>query len=512
MTQKEEKVKIVNEYLYLHDKHFKSTGKSNLPRSVYRLETKTPENKVRFYFGGYNGLRREALRKLEFQTRESAEINEKLSNRNGKRFIVSAVVEGAPINEDFLNAMELYAKKNNARLLLFWMKGVYRQDHFVQEEITKLEPYLITGFKFNNNLEARDFLIHPAQMLPLTGLDRFGSKKTSLIVASTKQMMTSVPRPKSDIAHVIWTTGTISVPKYSKTRAGELAKQDNTLGALVVEIESDEIFYIRNVEWINDCFVDLGNAYYKNKVKKMSTEAMVWGDLHLGEECPNALNSSIKQANFFKPKKLFIHDLVSFNSISHHNFNKYLTKTFVKEKINTLAKELEYTKDKLDWINKSVDSDLVIVQSNHDDFLYKYCDSGEFIKDTPNAILGAKCFIKYEMGINPIEDYMKLNDITFLKRDQSYKIKGIECGIHGHNGANGSKGSPSVFRKSYDKIIVGHSHSPKILNDVYYVGTLSRLTLSYNKGNSSWLHANSVIYENGGRQLIIWVNGNWRMK
>lgn len=512
MTLKQEKQQIISEYLKLHDDYFKETGRSNLPRTVYRMRTKISEDRVRVHFGGYKNLRNAAVKKLKSQTREDAEINSKADNMINQRYIVSSIVEGAPINRGFFNALKLYCKKNNARLLLLWMKGVYKNDRFNQAEVKEFQPYLITNFKFNKNLEARDFLLSPLQMLPLTGLERFGSKKTSLIVASTKQMMTSVPRPKNETPHIIYSTGTISLPNYNPSRNGALAKQDNKLGALVVEVKSDKYFFIRNVEWINNCFVDLGKAYYEDKIKKVSTEAMVWGDLHLGEECPIALSATINQTKFFKPKNVFIHDLISFNSISHHNFGKYLSKTFVKENINTLEKELQYAKEQLNSINKSISSDIIIVQSNHDDFLFTYCNSGEFIKDTPNAILGAKCFIQYSLGLNPIESYMNMNDIKFLQRDQSYKVKDIECGIHGHNGSNGAKGSPQGFRKSYDKIILGHSHQPKILNDVYYVGTLSRLILSYNKGSSGWLHSNAVIYENGGRQLILWVESDqWKI-
>lgn len=512
MTYKQEKQQIISEYLKLHEQYFKETGRANLPRKVYRLRTNVSEDRVRLHFGGYKGLRNASMKKLKSQSREDVDIKLNADQTINQRYIVSSIVEGSPINKSFFNALKLYCKKNNARLLLLWMKGVYKNDRFNQAELKQFEPYLVTNFKFNKNLEARDFLLSPLQMLPLSGLDRFGSKKTSLIVASTKQMMTSVPRPKLETPHIVYSTGTISVPTYTTSRNGALAKQDNKLGALVVEVVSDKYFYIRNVEWLNNCFVDLGKAYYEDKVKKMDCKVMVWGDLHLGEECPTALRSSLNQAKFFKPDQIFLHDLISFNSISHHNFGKYLSKVFVKEKINTLQKELQYAKDQLDFINHSVDSELVVVSSNHDEFLFKYCNSGQFLKDTPNAILGAKCFIKYEMGINPIEDYMNMKDVIFLQRDQSYKVKDIECGIHGHDGANGAKGSPMGFRNSYDKIIVGHSHSPKIINDVYYVGTLSRLNLSYNRGSSSWLHANSVIYDNGGRQLILWVESeNWKM-
>ena len=511
MTYKQEKKQIIDEYLNLHEEYFKETGRANLPRKVYRLRTNIPENKVRLHFGSYKGLRNASIKKLRSQSREDAEIKLNADQTINQRYIVSSIVEGAPINKSFFNALKLYCKKNNARLLLLWMKGVYKNDRFNQAELQHLKPYLVTNFKFNKNLEARDFLLSPLQMLPLTGLDRFGSKKTSLIVASTKQMMTSVPRPKEEIPHVIWSTGTVSVPTYNTTRSGALARQDNKLGALVVEVVSDKYFFIRNVEWINNCFVDLGKAYYEDKVRSVTCDALIWGDLHLTEECPNAVNVSIQQTNFLKAKNIFIHDICSFNSISHHNFGKYLTKTFLPEEFNTLKKELDYTKMVMKNILNKINAHIYVLASNHTDFLYKYCDTGEFIKDTANAILGAKCFIKYRSGINPIEDYLNLN-ITFLKQDISYKIKGIEVAQHGNFGANGAKGSISQFRKSYDKIVTGHSHQPCILNDAYSVGTLSKLQLNYNHGESSWLHGNVAIYSTSARQLIIWVEGDkWKL-
>lgn len=511
MLIKEEKKKIIEDFIKCHTTYFRETGRSNLPRRIYRKKTTIPENKVADYFGGYNNLRKAAIKSINASAREDATIIPKTSSSYNQKYIITSVVEGAPIDNNFFTALKYYSKINNARLLLLWSRGVLSHDRFTKTEISMLQPYLITGFKFNKNLEARDFLLHPAQILPLTGLDRFGSKDTSLIIASTKQMMTSVPRPKGEVPHVIWSTGTLSVPKYSTTRAGALAKQDNTLGALIVEVESDQKFYIRNVEWIKDCFVDLGVAYGPGTKKNVSCEGLVWGDLHSQETDDTALKCAIDQANHLKAKQILIHDLVSLNSISHHNEGKYLTKTFIPHEFNTLKKELDFTKKQLEYIKKNTKSKLVIVQSNHDDFLYRYCDEGYFLKDAHNAVLGAKCFIKFTQGINPIEDYIEDKTITFLKRDESYCIKHIECGIHGHNGSNGAKGSPNCFRKSHNKIILGHSHQPRILGDVYYVGTLSKLQLSYNKGTSSWLHANTAIYSNGGRQLIIWIDNKWKI-
>ena len=57
----------------------------------------------------------------------------------GKKYIVSSVVEGAPINWNFLKAMEIYAEKNNASVVLLWMRGVYKGDHFSTKEIDRIK-------------------------------------------------------------------------------------------------------------------------------------------------------------------------------------------------------------------------------------------------------------------------------------------------------------------------------------------------------------------------------------
>lgn len=512
MSKKSKKITrddIIKDYINCNNDYFRTTKKMTIPRAIYRLRSKIPENLVRKYFGGLTALRKAADEKQALYSRFTSEITDKGGKK--QRYIVTSIVEGAPINRDFYSALKLYCEKNNAKLLMLWMRGVLKTDMFSKDDMAEYKKYLFTEFKFNNTLRAKDFLLYPAQQLPLTGLDRFGSKKTSLIVASTKQMMTSIPRPKGETPHVIWTTGTVSTPEYSKTRNGALASQDNTLGALIVEVESDKKFYIRNVEWIDDCFVDLGKAYYSNKVKNIACEALVWGDLHSQEIDKISLEKAIEQTNYLKAQRIFIHDLISFNSISHHNEGKYLTKTFIPHEVNTLRKELDTAKQLLHYIHKSIKSDIIVVQSNHDDFLYRYCDEGRFLKDAHNAILGAECFIKYTKKLNPIEDYMNMKYITFLKPDESYKVLGIETGQHGHHGANGAIGSPNGFRKSYDKIVLGHSHQPKIVNNVYYVGTLSKLILAYNKGSSSWLPANCAIYKNGSRQLLIWIDNKWKM-
>jgi hypothetical protein len=98
----------------------------------------------------------------------------------------------------------------------------------------------------------------------------------------------------------------------------------------------------------------------------------------------------------------------------------------------------------------------------------------------------------------------------FLAPDESFPIKNIEVGYHGHYGPGGARGTLRAFTKIGTKAVIGHSHAPGIIEGAYQVGTTSRLTAEYVKGPNAWLHAHCVIYKNGKRSLIIMVNGKWR--
>lgn len=428
-----------------------------------------------------------------------------------KKYIVASIVEGAPIVTAFLEAMEHYADVNNAQVILLWMRGVYKGDHFSLADLERVRPYLTSEIRFNTKLIAKAFLIHPAQKYPIAGLEEYAQDNDSIICASTKQCLQVVARPKGKTPHTINTTGTISKPKYSKTRVGCIAEQDNKLGALIVEVKDSKNFFIRQVQWIDNCFVDLGVKYTKNSHTAVSCEAMVLGDLHLTEEDPTAIKSTYEQFYFFRPKNVFIHDVLSNNSINHHEKDNCVFKCTLPERFDSLEKELAYGKEKLNELKSKLPNGtkIFVVPSNHDEFIRKFCNDGMFIKDPKNAVMGAKCFIELVDKKNPLEVYCHVPGVTYLPKDSTYKIEGWELAEHGHLGSNGARGSAKSFMKSHNKVVIGHSHTPKIIGNVWQVGTLSKLALSYTSGASSWMHANCVIYEGGHIQMILFINGGW---
>ena len=97
--------------------------------------------------------------------------------------------------------------------------------------------------------------------------------------------------------------------------------------------------------------------------------------------------------------------------------------------------------------------------------------------------------------------------LRFLKQDESFVIcadanGGIECGIHGHNGANGRPGSAMQLAQMGRKTNTGHSHSAGIWFGAYVSGITGDLEQGYNVGQSSWTRSHIGTYPNGKRVII----------
>lgn len=507
---------LIKEFVGLVKKYSKKFGTTNITRDWWRAQTKYSETKCNALFGTFSNMKDIAFESADIRKRENTEIKGK--GKSGKRvYFVTSVVEGAKLHTGFMGAIDTFCKTKEAQRVLLWVRGVHPKETFTSEQFTEFGTDLVTEFTFNDKLQAKDFMLHPAQILPLTGLGRFGNRDASLIIASTKQHMTSVPRAKGSRPHTLWSTGTASIPSYSHTRSGSLANQDNTIGGLVVEVEDSKRFYIRPVQFKDGGFIDLGVQYCSNGDVKtgIKAEAIVWGDLHLTEEDKCAVQASIEQTNKLCARAVMIHDVCSWNSVNHHDMNSCITRP--GERIHTLQSDYVYTSILLDQILDLLDTaDLFIVKSNHDLWIKKWVNAGNFLHDRNNSVVGAQAFIDFCSGVDPIEKNVKglmknKNRCYFLKHEQSFKVAGYELGQHGENGANGSKGSIKGIGRAHDKIVVGHSHSPNIFYSAIQVGTNSKLQLPYAHGASSWMHANCVIYPNGTFQLITFIDGKWHL-
>ena len=107
------------------------------------------------------------------------------------------------------------------------------------------------------------------------------------------------------------------------------------------------------------------------------------------------------------------------------------------------------------------------------------------------------------------------DNVKFLREDESFIIcpdneGGIECGMHGHLGPGGTRGSANSLKKMGRKANIGHSHSTGIYDGLFQAGTSSNLDLGYNSGPGSWTHSHILTYPNGQRTIITLWKGRWK--
>ena len=430
-----------------------------------------------------------------------------------KRFIISTILPNSRVNKNFISAMELYSKTNNAELILIPIRGVRNEVLFNEADAKLYGKYFCTEHIFNTNLRLVNTGITANNKNPIQSIKELGHKNYSVIAGSTKQCMELIPSIHKDKVHLVYLTGTCSDIIYKKNVTGHINSENNTVGALVVEIQDDKIFYIRNVEWINGYFVDLNKAYYPNKVEKIEAEAIVAGDFHLsGDEDTKALDLLKQEIKFLKAKKLFIHDFCSHNTINHHEQDNWVKMAKMMKKFINLEAEHDYTAKVFnDWSEDLKHLDFYIVKSNHDRWLSRYIGNRNlWIHDNSNALYAHTLCGYALMNMDPFELTMRHKIRRDIKihfiQDKSFKIAGIELGLHGDIGNNGGISSLRSLELSAGKCVVGHSHTPKILFKGFQVGTCTKLDLGYNVGGSSWWNGNVSIYKDGHRQMLLGVD------
>ena len=438
-------------------------------------------------------------------------------NRN-KRYFVSAIVAGAEVNPDFMKSIQTYCKAMSAELLLIPMRGVRKGDQFDNDVLNIYSSYFVHEIKFNANLRVLDFCLSPEQVLPLTGLSRYGKKEYSIILASTKQMLLSIPRKKESYPHIIISTGTICEPNYNHSKIGKMAEQDNIIGGLIVEIRNKKIFHIRDIRADSEGgFQDLDTYYNGLTIKKLPSEVISM-EPHYGVEDSKAIQSIKEIAKNTHCKRILFHDILDCRSVNHHEQNSVSMKYYRPEVQRTLENELNHLGEVLlEWNKQFPQMELKVVSSNHEAFIQKYLESGEFIIDTHNAYLGCELLQAILRRENPIEYYLssrfpKIKNLVFFKEDESFSLNGVELNTHGHAGSNGSRGSALSLENVNGKSTSGHSHTPLLFRDVYTTGCACKLQQDYNyKTASSWLHGCVVQYENGNRQNIIIIDGMYKI-
>ena len=445
-------------------------------------------------------------------------------------FIFSSAQDNTAIHHQFLKNLEAYAEFRDAEIIISgftYDKSLY-EDHRKEEatfypEIAKYldgrRILLGDGLMFCGEMNTL-----PTAVNPLSGFETY-TGASSGIFPHPKVHLTSIPTSKGEPCKMILTTGAVTLPNYIQKKAGIKAEFNHEIGAVIVEPLPTGQFFVRHLLAEED-----GTFYdFKFRVKDGEitvgdwVEAVNWGDIH-EEKNDNQIakflwdtdleEDRLSMLDYLVPNYQFIHDTMDFTYRNHHNINdphfRFEMFTHGTETVrDSILKAQAFLNRVYRWHCTTV-----VVESNHDLALLKWLKTADYRTDPVNAEYFLLLQRRVYQAIREREKDFQIfpwalqqeGDFTntiFLKEDDSFLIAGdIECGMHGHNGANGVKPTPRQFSRMGRKSNTGHTHSASIIDGCYTAGISGSIDQGYNKGLSSWSHSHIVTYINGKRTIV----------
>ena len=453
-----------------------------------------------------------------------------------KRFVITTAVKNCDVHAKMLESLRYYCKLNDAVLLILTVSdpahnrsGMNISKEEEEEELGYIDSALVNDHiivedtALNSNFFISNIKLSAKQIDPVTGLGRIGQKEGSFVYGSPKQRLKLESTSNNKMPHAVMSTGAITHPNYLSSnymsaRTAYLAEHDHIMGAIVVEIEDKKFYHYRQIQVDEDGrFVDLGVMYSGEEHRSYLPEALVLGDWHAGDTDPVVRKVAKEVMTEFKPKHLVLHDAFNGKSINHHEQYNEIQKALKAERGQAnLKQEIAVLAKDLDELAPFVDQ-IVLVKSNHDEWLNQYLDKCDFSKQPINRRISMKLALKVMDNLDPLKSGVEMlglkyaSKVRWLRRDEDFKIAGIQLGAHGDRGPNGSRGTIRNLELAYGQCVIGHSHTPGIIRGSWQVGTSTYLKLSYNKGPSSWLQTMCLVYPNGMRQLLNVVEGRWRL-
>jgi hypothetical protein len=410
-----------------------------------------------------------------------------------------------------------------------------------------VEPFLHNvRKKLNDNLVlAADVKIQATGSSPLTGFESLTGAE-SCIIGHPKMQYRTVPVPTGRYPKILTTTGACTQRNYSNTKAGALGEFHHFLGALVVEIQG-KTFHLRqiNADRKDGSFIDLDTSYTVNGPSDAPPAlGLIMGDTHVrvsdpevdeatfgrwtwdperGDYVPVPNSGPFSMVETLNPKTLVFHDVFDGETVNPHDSDDpFIAEAKRKTGRQVVREELQQV---VNFVNaRARGRDVVIVNSNHHDFLRRWMVKTNWKQDLKNAAFYLETALALlqsaKMGpggaehADPFEYWMKKlgskSNIRCLKADESFKLGDNECGSHGDDGPNGARGTLKNMARLGVKMIVGHSHTPGIEEGAYQVGTSSYRRLAYQRGPGSHLNTHCVVYANGKRALLSVIGGRFR--
>ena len=470
-----------------------------------------------------------------------------------RRFILTSAQDESTVHEGFLQCLESYANWLGSTEILVsgftYNKSVYEDGQSKPTAKRMLPRYFAESIRQylvsdqvqigENVLFCGEMNTLPTAANPLSGFETYTRDKWG-IFPHAKQRLVSVATAKKSPSKQLLTTGAVTKGNYVQKKAGIIGEFHHVIGAVIVELMPDGTFFARHISTSEEgdgSFQDLDVIVSPEGITEGNRiEALNPGDIHEEKLDPVVAKTTfgidtetrkvVTKDNLMErldPKFVFMHDLSDFAPRNHHNIKDphFIFKTF-SDGTDDVKSALAGCSDFLGAVRRE-GTRVIVIQSNHDNALLRWLKTVDYREDPQNAVFfletQASYYQQLEMGIDdpPIfEEVLRdmspdaLMGVQFVNEDDSFVIcDDIECGMHGHLGANGARGNPRAYTKMGMKSNTGHTHSPQIIDGAYVAGVSGKLDMGYNRGLSSWEHSHIVTYPDGKRAIISMRNGRW---
>lgn len=438
-----------------------------------------------------------------------------------KTYLVTTAVNQAPLHRGFWASLNVAAEHLGAEIIV--CAAVYRNPsaYKVKERGDDVYPVELhehltrkrRALGPNLTLFA-DVPCQPTASNPTSGMEVLCAG-SSAILGHVKRQLQVVPTA-GRVPRCIWTTAAVTHPRYSKSRAGARAKEHHVLGALIVEVCSGGKFFVRNVTANRDgSFTDLDTRYSPSGVEAAPRALSVTlGDIHVGQEDPDALAAAKSLVQAVRPENLVLHDVYDGQTRSHHRTSKrdrFASRDgFVLSEVQAVGVALG------DFAGWHDDMATWVIDSNHHDHLLRWLEEHDLDADPRNTPyyheLWASLYRAYQndgQWPNTLQravenEFGELPGVNWPSRTDPVSIGGCVHGLHGDVAAAGARGSLNGFVKMGCRVTAGHAHEPAIRDGFFRTGVTGKIDMDYAmRGPTTWLHAHVVLHADGRRQMII---------
>jgi hypothetical protein len=540
--------KMLTAYVKLVKQFGRPVTESELADSLFlKVEELRPLFGEGLLFADMAALKKEAQQRkpeafkkfidLEFFTpaRQQALI-EAVTNR--QRLFVTTAVAKTRVHKDFFNSLLRARDEMDAEILIF----------AANMEVAFLDPILLNtpgvhiiteSILLNPDIRLNNIKIVAKQINPLMGLARIFERGQSQIVGSPKLHFDTVATVRNEYRHhFMSTTAAITEANYNgshyiQDRTNAIAKEDHVIGAILLEKSMGEtnlalpedaqrsgFYHMRHVTYSEEHrgFADLNRFYpVEGSSRRIQVPILPFPDLHIGELSEKVARSLIATLKFFGVEYLIAHDFFNGHSVSKHDRDKAVSSTvaFNKGRLS-LEDELRSGVAVLNAILSSNPKLKILVpEANHNDWLTRYLQDGQFMKEKHNQALGAELYdyLVNRRGEDSVLMYAykkfgleQPKRVVFLE-ENSFYASAFELAQHGHQGANGARGSMNSMIQAADNLAFGHTHKTQRRKNTMNIATSTDLRVDYSRwGASSWSNSLAAISDYGA-QLLLWTQG-----